>query len=141
MRISDWSSDVCSSDLLAGEQCRQARIGGVVSAFQPEFETEISSGIQNVIGIERIDDNRTTGGPIHTADGHRPLQDLHVRYEAGIDIVAIARAVITAPDRHRLLGPVDDDRHTPRPLHPTNTGIESPAVASIAGEHYDHSFP
>src|SRR3546814_19468558 len=124
MRISDWSSDVCSSDLeagniaviLAGEQCRQARIGGVVSAFQPEFETEISSGIQNVIGIERIDDNRTTGGPIHTADGHRPLQDLHVRSEAGIDIVAIARAVLTAPDRQRLLGPDDADGPTPRPL-------------------------
>src|SRR3546814_17858191 len=106
MRISHWSSDVCSSDL-----------------------TEISSGIQNVIGIERIDDNRTTGGPIHTADGHRPLQDLHVRYEAGLDIVAIARAVITAPDRQRLLGPVADDRHTPRPLPPTNPGTQPPAAA------------
>src|SRR3546814_3981319 len=87
-----------------------------------------------------MDDNRTTGGPIHTADGHRPLQDLHVRYEAGIDIVAIARAVITAPDRQRLLGPVDDDRHTPRPLHTTNTGIERAAVASIAAEDVDHAF-
>src|SRR3546814_15183513 len=130
MRISDWSSDVCSSDLeagniaviLAGEQCRQARIGGVVSAFQPEFETEISSGIQNVIGIERIDDNRTTGGPIHTADGHRPLQDLLVRYEAGIDIVAIDRDVITTPDHTRLLGPVDDARHKHRPPPPPHTG-------------------
>src|SRR3546814_12623768 len=120
MRISDWSSDVCSSDLeagniaviLAGEQCRQARIGGVVSAFQPEFETEISSGIQNVIGIERIDDNRTTGGPIHTAYVHRPLQDLNVRLEAGIEIVAIERAGITAPDRQRLLAPGSHNHHT-----------------------------
>src|SRR3546814_17558262 len=38
--------------ILAGEHCRQARIGGVVSAFQPEFESEISSGVQNGIGIE-----------------------------------------------------------------------------------------
>src|SRR3546814_2863408 len=45
-----------------------------------------------------------------------------------------------SPDRQRLLGPVDDDRHTPRPLHTTNTGIERAAVASIAAEDVDHAF-
>src|SRR3546814_16320052 len=37
-------------------------------------------------------------------------------------------------------GPGDDDRHTPRPLHTTNTGIERAAVASIAAEAVDHAF-
>src|SRR3546814_6429520 len=36
MRISDWSSDVCSSDLDAGKQFQQGRFSGSVGSDQPK---------------------------------------------------------------------------------------------------------
>src|SRR3546814_15212624 len=57
MRISDWSSDVCSSDLVVGDQQESAGIA-LQKAFQPErgFEVEVVGRLveqQQVGGLEQ----------------------------------------------------------------------------------------
>src|SRR3546814_9745064 len=54
MRISDWSSDVCSSDLLRLHRCRRARqyrrrfSGGFPHALDQGFGVKFSNGIHSI---------------------------------------------------------------------------------------------
>src|SRR3546814_9284195 len=46
MRISDWSSDVCSSDLLAHEQCRGGKIGSHKEGLADQRQRQIAYAAQ-----------------------------------------------------------------------------------------------
>src|SRR3546814_9377673 len=62
MRISDWSSDVCSSDLdLVG------RNSGIVLPAEPTGNVIPCL----IVGMQRIDDLGRGQAAHHTADGHR----------------------------------------------------------------------
>src|SRR3546814_12647752 len=89
MRISDWSSDVCSSDLhtRAGDPC------GARAADDDMGRPERAAG-----AIERLEQRRRhdDGGAVLVVvqDG-----DSHDRLEALIDLEAVGRADILAVDR------------------------------------------
>src|SRR3546814_17335266 len=87
MRISDWSSDVCSSDLEWGSEDRQEQ--GTQECFQPaDEEAEVVAGggedgvgvvavaaleivaLHAVLGLDVADDGLDGGAPFHlAADG------------------------------------------------------------------------
>src|SRR3546814_11743027 len=97
MRISDWSSDVCSSDLEWGSEDRQEQ--GTQECFQPaDEEAEVVAGggedgvgvvavaaleivaLHAVLGLEVADDGLVGGEPFNLAadglgdPGHMPSQ-------------------------------------------------------------------
>src|SRR3546814_14774304 len=55
MRISDWSSDVCSSDLAVANESRQAKaMSGTVRALVANMVTGVSKGFErklNLVGV------------------------------------------------------------------------------------------
>src|SRR3546814_8721125 len=81
MRISDWSSDVCSSDLIPRSSSRQARMFSKTkdSSSTPESHTATSSepkrstakaGVPSIISADlRITGNLKSDGDIQV-DGH-----------------------------------------------------------------------
>ena len=121
------------------QQRRQARIGRVIAPLQPQVEAEGAPGPQHVVGVQRVDDDRTAGRTANIALVGRPAQHLKARDQVGVDIGPVARAIIAAPDGQRLFGPVDHHGHAPRPLNAANAGIERAAVARIAAQDVDHA--
>ncbi|MNS77242.1 hypothetical protein D3C72_1108200 [compost metagenome] len=69
---------------------------------------------------------------------HRwPLDDLDATNQVGIDVVAVADAVVAPPYGQRLLATVDADRHPSRPLDAADVEVQRAAVAGVAAEHTD----
>src|SRR3546814_3014468 len=69
MRISDWSSDVCSSDLIRLEQVRK---GGVERAAE---RVAVIGGVDTICGDHRFHHGGMHGGGIigkETGRGHEP---------------------------------------------------------------------
>src|SRR3546814_3583765 len=65
MRISDWSSDVCSSDLLAGEQVVDPEISGIGAArklgqVQPEMEKRPQRRVGEAVVIFLVEIGRAS---------------------------------------------------------------------------------
>lgn len=96
--------------------------------------------MQNVAGIESVDDDGAAGRPVDAPRRNRPLEDLKTGNQARVDIAPIARAIIAAPDREGLFGAVDDDGYAPRPLDTANAGIECAAIARVSAEYIDHAL-
>src|SRR3546814_2517105 len=58
MRISDWSSDVCSSDLYAGGIMPRSAIGEVIAVDRRKYdvlEPHQLDGLGDIFGFERIE--------------------------------------------------------------------------------------
>src|SRR3546814_14313835 len=56
MRISDWSSDVCSSDLIETEHAQARR--GVAAAADPQLAVRVDGERAQILVGETIDDHR-----------------------------------------------------------------------------------
>src|SRR3546814_9964124 len=69
MRISDWSSDVCSSDLLAEDVARAARDAGEILISNREVGHEL--GLGEGFGLARIE--LASRDKRHLVDKARPL--------------------------------------------------------------------
>src|SRR3546814_3756576 len=50
MRISDWSADVCSSDLVARLNARTEEVTIAEAGYRPQLSGGIGSGFDNIIG-------------------------------------------------------------------------------------------
>src|SRR3546814_13031276 len=86
MRISDWSSDVCSSDLGGGE--------GHVVVIALRDVLAAKAPVDAVIGAEQVEDGSDTGG---TAIGelerlHRQVTQQHLVVRGGDEIMRRGRA-------------------------------------------------
>src|SRR3546814_15041478 len=76
MRISDWSSDVCSSDLRAVDGDRAAAAAGEVHRRLADGQMKV--GAREHLGLpERLQRPRATGPPPHAGDGTTNRQSLH----------------------------------------------------------------
>src|SRR3546814_14944489 len=71
MRISDWSSDVCSSDLAVGRVHRD-RADGVLAEVLRDFEDET---VAVVVGFERVQNRGELTGELDVDDGAADLCD------------------------------------------------------------------
>src|SRR3546814_90630 len=116
MRISDWSSDVCSSDLIVGAREAKAEKNGVVVALQclerqlapealPQYESDAADG-QDIGGLalgEVVD--RLVGGDavLVEAAGLFPPVDQ-------IDVMTMQRQAVSAGEAG---GAGTDHRHAP----------------------------
>src|SRR3546814_18204718 len=87
MRISDWSSDVCSSDLIAAQRADHgstvARQRLDITVHQAQRNQQVETRATTVVGIERQRATQTLGKLA------RPVQ---------------AKASTTEPPRHRCAG-------------------------------------
>src|SRR3546814_21159176 len=101
MRISDWSSDVCSSDLAA------PHIGGVETAHQIGGAFAGGEALVEVLGVEEvIDENEGVariGARVETDRRSRPIDrafalDLVIERARAIAQAAHERAARLAPD-------------------------------------------
>src|SRR3546814_11744742 len=73
MRISDWSSDVCSSDLLDLLEAPLAELDVVEAKAAERFEMNaIEDGLQHavraIVGLHRIGEDELTAGLQHPFD-------------------------------------------------------------------------
>src|SRR3546814_4833129 len=95
MRISDWSSDVCSSDLGGGE--------GHVVVIALRDVLAAKAPVDAVIGAEQVEDGSDMGG---TAIGelerlHRQVTQQHLVVRGGDEIMRRGRAEIRDSQRDR----------------------------------------
>src|SRR3546814_5827213 len=78
MRISDWSSDVCSSDLAAGGGEREVAVPGDLAA---------EAGAQVVVVVFRLVGELATGERRrHQPGHHRPEPERHFVVEAAVGV-------------------------------------------------------
>src|SRR3546814_10447956 len=111
MRISDWSSDVCSSDLAAAEGPASALDADAVVAEQPIFDLAVDHGDAGVDLLDLRDLSRRRLAPDQIVEAERRRQPRHRterRGEAGVG----GREGAAAGDAARgpLDPPVTDDR-------------------------------
>src|SRR3546814_15874846 len=133
MRISDWSSDVCSSDLKDGAEGCRARHRG-------ESRWKIVAGAEELIVVDAIGGRDARDGIalpdiildrcIEEAVSHRPsrankLQEPVEAVAAGAELelgLGIEGIFCNRP-RDRALHPVVDDRDQPAPVLATPHGL------------------
>src|SRR3546814_5797564 len=106
MRISDWSSDVCSSDLLAGPTAEIAEADGVIAMVPHgrrqqsgwEGETALLGKEQELLlGHGRVE-RRTLRLPV----GNQLVQRARLQHRAGQDMGADLRALLDDADAEVL---------------------------------------
>src|SRR3546814_6524229 len=130
MRISDWSSDVCSSDLVA-RQAIEKDIGGDAARREPSREF-IAFLVDHDIAIAaagREDHRRAVG--LHRAEDVEPRPDDMVEHAvAGLWVVAALDDALDAPRGHgeMAVGPERDagigrEPGGPRPLDRQSTRL------------------
>src|SRR3546814_2764883 len=76
MRISDWSSDVCSSDLLSGAISRLPDRVATCPCVAPQ-DVGYAVAVE-IIGPRKEPGNRSDGCPERRNDRHRLIQAAHV---------------------------------------------------------------
>src|SRR3546814_10437184 len=101
MRISDWSSDVCSSDLESGQipisvavEIAEADDQGIQQALQRAYETNLLRGRKLLIAKKIVEQRRRQG------KGLRIHADSHGR---GLSADALVRAYQQESDRKRMM--------------------------------------
>src|SRR3546814_5281335 len=73
MRISDWSSDVCSSDLRGGGQNGRQKLGEAVGPFQPDGPADLEQSGENENGPSHgAPSFRSVPGPSPAMSGRLP---------------------------------------------------------------------
>src|SRR3546814_17387419 len=96
MRISDWSSDVCSSDL--DWICLGARLAGT-SGDPAEIEARMKE-IQGQRADSQPIRSRTGGSTFNNPPGHKAWQLIDA---AGRRALTIGGAMVSDPPRHSLI--------------------------------------
>ncbi|KAG1437425.1 hypothetical protein G6F57_020251 [Rhizopus arrhizus] len=114
-------------------QPRQARRHRIAAAFDLQLPAEALAGRNNVVNVDGLDHQRATDPAVHIAHQPWPLDDLDATNQVGIDVVAVADAVVAAPDGQRLFAPVDADRHPPRPLDAADVDVQSLTTSAGLG--------
>src|SRR3546814_19997564 len=92
MRISDWSSDVCSSDLFGRSECQ--RVAVVVAVLDDAVIAERPEAVAE--RLHAVDDEGADGGNVQRAgerlaDADRPLEAVvvilrHIEARGGIEL-------------------------------------------------------
>src|SRR3546814_6131196 len=92
MRISDWSSDVCSSDLFGRSECQ--RVAVVVAVLDDAVIAERPEAVAD--RLHAVDDEGADGGNVQRAgerlaDADRPLEAVvvilrHIEARGGIEL-------------------------------------------------------
>src|SRR3546814_8385736 len=87
MRISDWSSDVCSSDLVGGEEDGVAELnGGALSVLRERDDVALGAAERGPVAHRVLDQLVGLGDPERPAAALEPV----VEDDAG-DLAALAR--------------------------------------------------
>src|SRR3546814_14594107 len=106
MRISDWSSDVCSSDLLGDRVLEEAveLTGGRVPRADGTGAGFVALGrVHGAVGADPVDPQVLAVG-LRGVDQH-PLAVLHAVPLGAFVVLALLAAVRTPTRKLRLLGP------------------------------------
>src|SRR3546814_16220739 len=100
MRISDWSSDVCSSDLIAREHgeslddiAQLANIAGPVMAFEPLHRGRCELAVGKSRTAPRLDEVVAKRGDVAPAVAQRRQRDWH-------DAAAVEKTLAQPAIRH-----------------------------------------
>src|SRR3546814_18892414 len=102
MRISDWSSDVCSSDLLAGADLHDI-VEGHLLAPAMLHDREVPAIIIGIVGVARPD-RHLPADPVADQRIHLDLvQPVAFVAEPGNDLFRKAPALAVLPLLHRTI--------------------------------------
>src|SRR3546814_9227755 len=111
MRISDWSSDVCSSDLVVGEAIGKAQGKGRDEALQ--LEEALVGKVPACCLVDRLDDALVRVALAERRDAGHPVEQLYellAGLEFGLDVAPLGRLFGELGQETRALGLVEAGR-------------------------------